>query len=133
MLVLGSGELAQQVAHGIVMRGFRRAPVKARGLVFHLLGEFARGIDRQRAVEPDRPARDKAFDVLAADQRQKIAEFLAMKFEQHVAMPDLFLRHLVVHFRSVGIRAAERIREGAVNAVVLVFIGDRERKDLLLV
>ena len=133
VLVLGGGELAQQIAHGVVVRGLRRAAIKARGFVFHLLGEFARGVEAERAVEPDRPARDKALDVLAADQRQKVAEFLAMKIEQHVAMPDLFLRHLVVHFRGVGIGAAKPVRERAVDAVVLVLIGDRERKNFLLV
>ena len=75
----------------------------------------------------------KPFDILAADQWQKVAEFLAMKVEQHVAMPDLFLRHLVVHIGGLGIGAAKPVRERAVNAIVLVFIGDRERKNFLLV
>ncbi len=75
----------------------------------------------------------KPFDVLAADQRQKVAEFLAVKIEQHVAMPDLFLRHLVVHFGGIGIGAAKRVGEGAIDAVVLVLVGNRERKNFLLV
>ncbi len=86
VLVLGGGKVVEQIAHGVVMRRLRGAAIEPRRLVFHLLGKFARGIDRQRPVEPDRPALDEAFDVLAADQRQKIAEFLAMKIEQHVAM-----------------------------------------------
>ncbi len=111
VLVFGCGKRSQQIAHRVVVRGLRRAAIKARGFVFHLLGEFARCVEAERAVEPDRPARDKAFDVLAADQRQKVAEFLAMKLEQHVAMPDLFLRHFIVHVRGVGISAAKPVGE----------------------
>ena len=111
----------------------RGAAIEARGLVFHLLGELARGVDAERAVEPDRPPRDKALDVLAADQRQKVAEFLAVKIEQHVAMPDLLLRHFIVHVRGVRIGAAQPVGEGAVDAVVLVFVGDGQRQDFLLV
>ena len=76
---------------------------------------------------------NEAFDVLAADQRQKVAELLAVKIEQHVAMPDLLLRHFVVHFGSIGIGAAQRVGEGAVDAVILVFVGYGEREDFLLV
>ena len=133
MLVLGGGQLPQQIAHGIIVRGLRGAPVEARGLVLHGLGEFARGVERQRPVEPDRTPLDEALDVLAADQRQKVAEFLAMKIEQHVAMPDLLLGHFVVHFRGVRIGTAERIGEGAVNAIILVFVRYGERQNFLLV
>ena len=132
VLVLGGGELGQKVAHGGVFRRFRGAAVEPRRLELHLLGEFARVIDRQRTVEPDRPALDKAFDVLAADQRQEIAEFLAVQIEQHVVMADLLLRHLVVHFRRVGIGLAQRVGEGAVDAAVVVFVRDGERQHFLL-
>ncbi len=133
VLVLGGGELPQQVTHRFVRGALRRAPIEARGLVFHLLGELARGVDGERAVEPDRPPRHEALDVLAADQRQKVAEFLAMQFEQHVAMPDLFFRHFVVHFGGVRIGGTQRAGEGAINAVILVLVGDCERENFLLV
>ena len=132
VLVLFSGELGQQLAHRGVFRRLRGAAIKPRRLELHLLGEFTRGIDRQRAVEPDRPALDKAFDVLAADQRQKIAEFLAVEIEQHVVMADLLLRHLVVHCRRVGIGFAQRVGEGTIDAVIFVFVGDGERQHFLL-
>ena len=103
VLVLGGGELGQQIAHRRVLRGFRGAAVEPCRLELHLLGEFSGGVDRQRPVEPDRAARDEAFDVLAADQRQKIAEFLAMQIEQHVAMADLLIRHLVVYRRRIRV------------------------------
>ncbi len=56
-----------------------------------------------------------------------------MKVEQHVAMPDLFFRHFVVHFGSVGIRGAQRVAEGAIDAVILVFVGNGECENFLLV
>jgi hypothetical protein len=47
-------------------------------------------------------------------------------------MAHLLLGHLVVHFGCVRIRCAQRVREGAIDAVILVLIGDRERENLLL-
>ena len=54
VLVLGRGEPREQVPHGLVVRGFRGAPVKPRRLEFHLLGELAHRIEAERPVEPDR-------------------------------------------------------------------------------
>ena len=72
------------------------------------------------------------IDSISAAQREKLAEFPAIEFEQHVAMPDLLLRHLVVHRRRVRIGAAQPIRKRAIDAVVLIFVGNGERQDLLL-
>ena len=54
-----------------------------------------------------------------------------MKFKQHVVMSDLFLGHLVVHFRCVRIGLAQPVGEGPVDAVVLVFVRYRERQYFL--
>ena len=133
VLVLGGGKPRQEIAHRVVARGLGGAAIEARGLILHLFGELARGVQAERAVEPDWPAFDEAFDVLPADQRQKVAEFLAVKIEQHVAMPDLFLRHFIVHIRSVRVGPAEPVGEGAVDAVVFVFVRYGERQSFLLV
>ena len=106
MFVLRGGELAQQVADGIVVGTIGGAPVEPPGLIFHFLGEFTRCIDAQRPVQPNRPPRYKSLDVLAPDQRQEVTELLTMQVEQHVAMVHLLERHFVVHFRSLGIRIA---------------------------
>jgi hypothetical protein len=132
VLVLCGGKFGQQRADRVIFRRLRGPPVEARGFELHLFGEFSGGIERQRTVEPDRPARHKALNVLAPDQRKKVAEFLAMQLQQAVAMADLFLGHLVVHFRRVGIGFAKRVRKGAIDAVVFVFVGNCERQHLLL-
>jgi hypothetical protein len=81
VLVLSRGKACQQIAHGVIARRLRRAPVEARSLVFHFLGELANGVEPERAVEPDRTARDEAFHVLPPDQRQKFAKFLPVEVE----------------------------------------------------
>jgi hypothetical protein len=110
----------------------RRAPVEARRLVFHFLGGFADVVEPKRTVEPDRMALDEALHVLAPDQRQKFAEFLAVELEQHVVMADLLRRHLVVHRRRIRVRTAKAIRKRAVDAIVLVLIGNGERQNFSL-
>jgi len=69
---------------------------------------------------------------LAPDQRQEIAELLAMQIEQNVAMADLLLGHLVVHFRRARISFAQRVGERAVDAAVLVLIRNGKRENVLL-
>jgi hypothetical protein len=125
--VLGRGQSGQQIAHGVITRRLSGTPVEARRLVFHLLGVFAHGVETERSIEPYRTARHKAFDVLAPDQRKKIAKLLAMEIKQQVAMLDLLFGHLVEHPRRVWIGIAKPVREGAVNMVVLVLVRDRER------
>ncbi len=132
MLVLGCGKACQQIAHGVIARRLRRASVEARSLVFHFLGEFANGVEPERTVEPDRTARDEAFHVLPPDQREKVAEFLPVEVEQHVVMADLLGSHFVVHRCRVRVGAAQPVRKGAVDAVVLGFVRDGERKNFLL-
>ena len=94
------------------------------------LGELAHRIEAERPVEPDRMALDEALDVLAADQRQKFTEFLAVELEQHVVVLDLLAAILSYIVGGVGIGAAQPVRERAVDAAVLVLVGDGEREDL---
>ena len=78
VFVLRGSELPQQMADGIVARSVRCPAIEPRGFVFHFLGEFARRLDAQRPIEPNRPPRHKSLDVLSADQRQEFAEFSAV-------------------------------------------------------
>ena len=48
-------------------------------------------------------------------------------------MTDLLMRHFVVHCGGLGIGAAESVGERAVNPVILVLVGYRERKNFLLI
>ena len=48
-------------------------------------------------------------------------------------MADLLFGHLVVHRRRVRIGAAQSIGEGAIDAVVLVLVGNGERQNFLFV
>src|SRR6516162_865647 len=48
-------------------------------------------------------------------------------------MTNLFLGHLVVYRCGVRVSAAQPVGERAIDAVVLVFVGDGERQYLLLV
>src|SRR5580698_2947223 len=98
MLILFCGKFGQQSTHRLVFRRRRGAPVESRGLKLHFLGKLAGGIERQWTVQPDRTPRYEAFDVLPPDERQEVAKLFEMKREQGVAMADLLLGHLVVHF-----------------------------------
>ena len=93
------------------MRRLRRPRIETRGLVLHLLGEFAHRIQPERPVKPDRTPRDKTFHVLAPDEREEVAEFLPMQLEQPVPVSDLFLGHPVVDRRRVRIGRAQAVGE----------------------
>ena len=90
-------KLNQQLAHGGVARRLRRLAIEALGLEFHVLGEFAHVIEPERTHQPQRRrlVLDEALHVLAADQRQIFAEFLAVEIEQHRAVVHFLFRHLV--------------------------------------
>ena len=75
---------------------------------------------------------DEALDVLAADQRQVFAEFLAIEIDQHAAVAYLLLRHLVEDLGGGRVVIAQPHGKAAVDAAVLVLGGDGERKDFLL-
>ena len=74
---------------------------------------------------------DEALDVLAADQRQVFAEFRPVELEQHGAVAHLLVRHLVEHLGRGRIFLAQPFGEAAIDAAVLVLVGDGEREDFL--
>src|SRR5262249_2653102 len=130
--VLDLGELEQQLADRGIARRARRLPIKARGLELHGLGVFAYVIEPQRPGPPERLLRNESLDVLAADERQVLAELRAVKLEQHGAMAHLLVRHLVEHLCRGREVLAQSLRKAAIDAAVLLLIGDGERENLLL-
>ena len=87
---------------------------------------------RGRISHERRFVRDETLDVLAADQRQIIAEFLPIEVEQHRAMVHLLLGHLVEDLGGGRILLAQTLGETAIDAAVFFLIGDRKRQNFLL-
>ena len=129
----GFGEFDQQLPHRGVARGFRRLAVVALGLEFHVLGELAHVLEAERARQPQRLlGMQKALHVLAADQRQIFAEFLAVEVVEHGAVVHLLLGHLVEDLGRGGELLAQAFGEAAIDAAVLFLIGDGQRQHFLL-
>ena len=74
----------------------------------------------------------EALDVLAADQRQIFAELLAVEVVQPGAVGDFLVRHLVEHLGGGGKLLAQPLGEAAIDAAVLLLIGDGQRQHFLL-
>src|SRR5262249_49268022 len=73
----------------------------------------------------------ETLHVLAADQRQVLAEFLPVEVVQHAAVLDLLLSHLVEHLRRARILRAQPVGESLIDAGILLLVGDREGEDFL--
>ncbi len=131
VLAFDLGELEQEFPGRGVARGVGGAAVEALGLELHVLGELAHLVEIELRHQPERLLGDEAFDVLAADQRQVLAEFRAVELEQHGAMAHLLVGHLVEHLGGGRILLAQALGEAAIDAAVLVLVGDRERQDFL--
>jgi hypothetical protein len=134
MLVVGLrfGKLDQQFAHGSVARVLRRLAVIALGLVFHVLGKLAHFLQAERAGQPQGLLGvQEALDVLAADQRQVFAKFFAVEVIEHGAVMHLLLGHLVEHLGGGGKLLAQAFGEAAVDAAVLLLVGNGERQHFL--
>ena len=92
---------------------------------------FAHLVEAERVHQPQRLLLDEALDVLAADQRQVLAELRPVEIEQHGAMAHLLVRHLVEDLGRGRICLAQSLGEAAIDAAVLVLVGDGEREDFL--
>ena len=75
---------------------------------------------------------DEAFDVLAADQRQVVSELLPVHVDQHGAVADFLVGHLVEHLGRGWELLAQTLGEAAIDAAVLVLAGNGQRQDFLL-
>ena len=74
----------------------------------------------------------KPAHVLAADQRNVLAELLAVEFEQALAVLALFLGHLGEDIGTGRIVRPQTFGDIGVDAVVLFLVGDRQGEDLPL-
>src|SRR5207248_10729285 len=70
--------------------------------------------------------------VLAPDQRDVVAELLAVEVEEAVTVAVLLLPHSGEHARRSGIALAHRLREVAIGAAVLLLESDGEGQQFLL-
>ena len=132
MAGFGFREFDQQLAHRGIARRFGRLAIEALGLEFHVLGELAHLLEPERPHQPERLLRlDEALHVLATDQRQIVAEFLAVEVEQHGAVVHFLFRHLVEYLGGGGKLLAQAFGETAIDAAVLFFVGDGKRQHFL--
>ena len=92
----------------------------------------ARRLDAQRVRQPDRLPDDEAFDVLAANERDVLAEAFAIEGGQLAPMLGLFFAHLGEQPRAGRIVLAKPLGKIGVNALVLLLERDGQRQDLPL-
>ena len=125
-VALGVGERHQ---HG----GARDGGIEQRAFfALHLGGAIARRLDAERTELPDWLADDVALDVLAADERNVVAELGDEQVDQAAAVHVLLGRHFGEHLGGRGIVLAQALGEVAVDAPVLFLVGDRQREHLAL-
>ena len=129
VLHLGLGQVAEQFAHRDVLAARGGAAVELLGLGFHAFGEVAHFVEVQRIDLPDRLVVDEAAHVLAADQRNVLAEFRPVEFEQALAMLALLLGHLGEDIGAGRVVGPQAFGDIGIDAVVLFLVGDRQRED----
>ena len=79
---------------------------------------------------PDRRVLDEAANVVAADQRDVLAEFLLVELDQPAAVVALFGGHLGEDIGTGRIVVAQAFGDVGVDAAVLFLVGDRQCEDL---
>src|ERR1039457_4576645 len=87
-------QIIEQLANAGVLGEYGGAFVEAARLNFHSAHLAADLFQTQRGVQPDGLALHKAANVLPADERNVLPEFLPIKIDQSAAMADLFLARL---------------------------------------
>src|SRR4029079_13672218 len=133
MTCFGFGELYQKLSHRGIARIFRCPAVVALRLEFHVLGKLAYLFEAERPREPKGLFRmKKAFDVLAADQRQVVSKLLAIEIEQHRAVMHFLFGHLVEYFCRSWELLAQTFRTAAIDAALLLFVCEGECQNFVL-
>ena len=101
-------------------------------LPFHVLCRRPHLVDAERSHEPIGLAFVVTAHMLAADQRNGLAEALAMQIDQRAPMSILFLGHVVEHLGRLRIGRPQAIRISPINPAIVLLGRDREREDFLL-
>ncbi len=132
VLVLGLREIAQQLADGRVGRAGQSLTVEARRGALHVMGALARRFEAERLHLPNRFLRNIAADVLAAHERDMIAEFRDEEVDEPAPVRVLLGGHLVEHLRAGGVVFVQAVGEIGVDARVLLLVADGEGQNLAL-
>ena len=125
----GVGEIAEQLANRHVFAAGGGAAVEELGLPLHAFGHVADGVELQRLDLPNRLMMDEAANVLAADQRDVLAEFFPIEVEQHAPMIGFLGGHFAEHGRTARVFAAQSLGDIDIDATVFFLIGDGEGED----
>ncbi len=132
VFAFGVGQIAQQLADRGVADFLDGALVEAPRLQLHDLRLLAHRVQAERTHQPHRPAVDEAFDVLAADQRDVLAELLLVELNQAGAVLRLLRLHLLEDHGAGGVGFAQAVGEIAVDAPVFFFERNRQGQNLAL-
>jgi len=119
-------EIIEQLTGARVVGAFRRSFVEATAFHFHHACLFANVIKREGSREPDGLAREEAFDVLAAYERNVFAELLTEQIDQATAVAGLFFAHTVENRGRRRKVMAEAF--GVVGVDAFVFFFERNGK-----
>ena len=132
VLVLGLGEVAEQLADRRVGRAGQGLTVEARRGALHVVSARARRFEAERLHLPNRLLRNIAADVLAAHERDMVAEFRHEEIDEPAPMRVLLGGHLVEHFGGRRVIFVQAVGEIGVNARILLLVADGEGQDLAL-
>ena len=132
VLALLLGQVAEQLPGADVGRPGRGRLVEPPRLDLHHLGPVTGLLGRQRVVGPDRLAADEPADVVAAHQRDVLAEPLAEHPQQPVPVPVLVGPHPAELVGDLRVLLLERRGQVLVDAGVLLLQRDRQGEDLPL-
>jgi hypothetical protein len=89
-------------------------------------------LDPQRADEPFGAPFDETLHVLPTDQRDVLAEFLAIEIEQRLPMLRFLRLHLLEHLGGSWVRLAKPIGKITVNAPIFFLEKYRQRQNFAL-
>ena len=129
----GFGKLQQKPTDRNVARTVGRLAIESLSFYLHFLGERAHLAEDERPHQPERRlVRDEILDVVATDQRQIVAKLLAVEVEQHRAVMNFLLRHLVEYLGGGRKLLTQAFGKTAIDAAVFFLVGDGKREHFLL-
>ena len=125
-------QIVEQLADVGVLAARRRLLIKLARLRLHRRRRVAHRVQTQRANQPHGLAIDEAADVLAADQRDVVAEFLLGELDQAPAMARFLQPHAVENGRRRRKILPQAFGEVGVDFLILFFERDCQGENLAL-